>query len=177
MKKTIDKLTPVGARPSEVLKGQLCTSIMQARQKALNAVALGDSNVSLLLSIEGYEFPDMSIKDGDSYDMNWLNIRIVACNGSWIDESEDPCVLTWEIAGIKDEIDRLLRKEIDEIDSDSMFLLTESTIYFTIKREMSGRFKVSLCAKGFNVSTAISNEDLVLIRKQLSLGQRMFPQR
>lgn len=161
----------------ELERVQLCSSIMRARQNALNAVGLGDREKMLVFSIDGYEFPDLVPRKADSYDLNWLDIRVSFTDGSHHDEYIDACVLTWELDRIREGIDRLLKDEIDELDSDSMFLLTESTIYFTVRRAELGRYKVDINAKGHNVRTVISQDKLVHIRKQLALGQRIFPER
>lgn len=154
-----------------------CAEYVIESQNALNAVGLGDREKMLLFSIDGYEFPDLVPGKDDSYDLNWLDIRISFIDGNNQDEYIDACVLTWELDRIREGIDRLLKDEIDELDSDSMFLLTESTIYFTVRRAEPGRYKVDINAKGHNVRTVISQDKLVQIRKQLALGQRLFPER
>lgn len=148
-----------------------------AEHNALNAITLKDKEKALALSIDGYQFPDMTPGKDDSYDLNWLNIRLSVIEGINCEDFVDACVLTWELDRIREAIDKLLKNEIDELDSDSMFLLTESTIYFTIKRTEPGRYKVDVNAKYFYISTAISHTELIHIRKQLALGQRLFPQR
>ena len=149
-----------------------------AEHNALNAITLKDKEKSLALSIDGYQFPDMTPGKDDSYDLNWLNIRLSVIEGINCEEFVDACVLTWELDRIREAIDKLLKNEIDELDSDSMFLLTESTIYFSIRREGDGTwYKVDFNAKGFKVVAFIRQDKLIHIRKQLALGQRLFPQR
>lgn len=149
-----------------------------AEHNALNAITLKDKEKALALSIDGYQFPDMTPGKDDSYDLNWLNIRLSVIEGITCEEFVDACVLTWELDRIREAIDKLLKNEIDELDSDSMFLLTESTIYFSIRREGDGTwYKVDFNAKGSKVVAFIRQDKLIHIRKQLALGQRLFPQR
>ena len=60
---------------------------------------LTTSQASFHLTILGYQFPDA---EGETYDANWLRIRIDVSgpNGAW--SATDPALLTYEVARLAD---------------------------------------------------------------------------
>ena len=86
---------------------------------------------SLELTLAGYQFPHLATAPWDS---NWLNVRVRVQHprGNWT--AQDPCLLTYDVAGLADWLDAVAAGR--EEDAEHGFI--EPNLFFRSGRDPDG---------------------------------------
>lgn len=75
------------------------------------SVIFTENNKVLELSIDGYEYdysPDDNTKPTDSYDSNWLTVRVDYSENGNSHTYKDNCLLTFELDSLSEDIDKII---------------------------------------------------------------------
>jgi hypothetical protein len=95
----------------------------------------GNNNTEFEMKVVGYQFPHL---EHEKYDSDWLNlsIRVKLPKGSWT--AVDPCLLTWELAGLTDWLESIADGK--PVDSEESFM--EPNLRFELIENEPKKLKV-----------------------------------
>ena len=142
-----------------------------------------EENKAITFSILNYQFPyEKFSKPNDiNYDANWLVIKVDYEEDGELKVFEDPCILTWELQELADQIFALLSGQSDEYISEYI----EPCIEFSIIREDEKyRFNIQFvtCASNekwetVNVTQLLSSDELSILAKEVKKYAKLFPEK
>ena len=65
----------------------------------------------IVFDIDSYQFPWEKPDGEGDYDANWLMVKITYSDSEGPQEYTDPCLLTWELCGVIEELEKVINGE------------------------------------------------------------------
>ena len=142
-----------------------------------------EENKAITFSVLNYQFPyERFSKPNDiNYDANWLIIKVNYEENGELKIFEDPCILTWELQELADQISALLSGRKNEYISEYMEPYIEFSI---VKEDDKYRFKIQFVtyasSEEWHIIDAIqllSADELSMFGKEIREYAKLFPEK